>query len=162
MRVLIIEDEFLIARSLAQMLTDGGHVVTGMVGSAEKAIQMLEEQNCDVAVVDANLAGSCAAPIGTALRKRGIPFVVISGYAKQQRSWPACKTHLFYPSLSTLLNCLPLFRRWDLSAEFVRTYSLRTAVDRSDAGAAAPQGAAVLFRLRKLGSCSWRNELRTG
>ena len=38
MRVFIIEDEFLIATSLAQMLTDGGHVVTGMVGSAEKAI----------------------------------------------------------------------------------------------------------------------------
>ena len=84
MRVLIVEDEFLIARTLAQMLTDGGHVVTGMVGSAEKAIQMLEERQCDVAVVDANLAGSCAAPIGAALRKRGIPFVVISGYSKQQ------------------------------------------------------------------------------
>jgi hypothetical protein len=35
-------------------------------------------------VVDANLAGSSAAPIGSALRKRGIPFVVISGYSKQQ------------------------------------------------------------------------------
>ena len=58
MRVLIVEDEFLIARTLAQMLTDGGHVVTGMVGSAEKAISMLEERQCDVAVVGANLAGS--------------------------------------------------------------------------------------------------------
>ena len=84
MRVLIVEDEFLIARTLAQMLTDGGHVVIGMVGSAEKAIQMLEIRKCDVAVVDANLAGSCAAPIGAALRKRRIPFVVISGYSKQQ------------------------------------------------------------------------------
>ena len=84
MHVLIVEDEFLIATNFAQMLTDGGHAVTGMVGSAEKAIQMLEDRKCDVAVVDANLAGSCAAPIGAALRKRGIPFVVISGYSKQQ------------------------------------------------------------------------------
>lgn len=84
MRVLIIEDEFLIATTLAQMLTDGGHVVTGMVGSAVKAIQMLDDRKCDVAVVDANLAGSSAAPIAAALRKRGIPFVVISGYSKQQ------------------------------------------------------------------------------
>lgn len=84
MRVLIIEDEYLIASTLAQMLTNAGHVVTGMVGSAEKAIPMLDERQCDVAVVDANLAGSCAAPIGTALRKRGIPFVVISGYSRQQ------------------------------------------------------------------------------
>jgi DNA-binding response OmpR family regulator len=84
MRVLIVEDEFLIARTLAQMLTEGGHVVTGMVGSAEKAIQMLDDRKCDVAVVDANLSGSCAAPIGAALRKRCIPFVVISGYSKQQ------------------------------------------------------------------------------
>jgi DNA-binding response OmpR family regulator len=35
MRVLIVEDEFLIAKTLAQMLTDGGHVVIGMVGSAD-------------------------------------------------------------------------------------------------------------------------------
>jgi DNA-binding response OmpR family regulator len=84
MRILIIEDEFLIAKTLAQILTDGGHVVSGMVGSAEKAIQLLEDQKIDAAVVDANLAGSCAAPIGAALRKRGIPFVVISGYSKQQ------------------------------------------------------------------------------
>lgn len=84
MRFLIIEDEFLIAKTLAQILTDGGHVISGMAGSAEKAIQFLEDRNIDAAVVDANLAGSCAAPIGTALRRRGIPFVVISGYSKQQ------------------------------------------------------------------------------
>lgn len=84
MRVLIIEDEFLIAKTIAQMLTDAGHVVIGLVGSADKAIQTLDERQCDVAVVDANLAGSCAAPIGTALRRRRIPFVVISGYSKQQ------------------------------------------------------------------------------
>jgi DNA-binding response OmpR family regulator len=84
MRILIVEDEFLIAKTLAQILTDGGHVVSGMVGSAEKAIQMLENQKIDAAVVDANLAGSSAAPIETALRKRGIPFAVISGYSKLQ------------------------------------------------------------------------------
>ena len=81
MQILIVEDEFLIVTTLAQMLIDGGHVVSGMVGPAEKAIQALEERKCDVAFVDANLAGSCAAPISPALRKRGIPFVVISGSA---------------------------------------------------------------------------------
>jgi DNA-binding response OmpR family regulator len=64
MRVLIVEDEYLIARTLAQMLTDGGHVVTGVVGSAEKAIQMLEDRKCDVAVVYANLANTSAQPSG--------------------------------------------------------------------------------------------------
>ena len=83
-RVLIVEDDFLIARTLAQFLTDAGHVVSGMAASADKAIQLLENRKCDVAVVDANLAGSSAAPIGSALRRRGIPFVVISGYSKQQ------------------------------------------------------------------------------
>ena len=71
MRVLIVEDEFLIARTLAQMLTDGGHVVTGMVGSAEKAIPMLEERQCDVAVVDANLWQ------GPALRRLGRRFASV-------------------------------------------------------------------------------------
>jgi DNA-binding response OmpR family regulator len=84
MRILIIEDEFLIARTLAQILTEAGHAVSGMAGSAEKAIALMDAGTIDAAVVDANLAGSCAAPIGSALRKRGIPFVVISGYSKQQ------------------------------------------------------------------------------
>ena len=44
MQILIVEDEFLIATTLAQMLVDGGPVVIGMVGSAEKAIQSLADR----------------------------------------------------------------------------------------------------------------------
>lgn len=84
MRVLIIEDEFLIATTLAKFITDAGHVVVGMTASAKNAIQLLNDRKCDAAVLDANLAGSSSDPIGTALRLRGVPFVVVSGYSQRQ------------------------------------------------------------------------------
>jgi DNA-binding response OmpR family regulator len=84
MRFLIVEDEFLIARMMADALTHAGHTVAGIAGSVDKAIQYLAETECDAAIVDANLSGHCAVDIGAALRERGIPFVVTTGYSQRQ------------------------------------------------------------------------------
>ena len=84
MRFLIIEDEFLIARMISEVLVNSGHTVVGIVGSVDKAIQYLLEPECDAAIVDANLNGFCAVAVGAALRELGIPFVVTSGYAQRQ------------------------------------------------------------------------------
>jgi DNA-binding response OmpR family regulator len=84
MRVLIVEDEFLVSRMMAEALTVAGHTVVGVVASADKAIQFTLGTEFDVAIVDANLKGLCAVDVGAALRERGIPFVVTTGYALQQ------------------------------------------------------------------------------
>lgn len=84
MRFLIIEDEFLIARMMAEVLINAGHTVAGIAGSVDKALGYLKEPECDAAIVDANLNGLCAVDVGAALRERGIPFVVTTGYAQRQ------------------------------------------------------------------------------
>jgi CheY-like chemotaxis protein len=69
---------------MAAVLVDAGHTVVGIAGSANKAMQVLVERACDAAIIDANLKGDCADPVGAMLRDRGIPFVVTTGYAQQQ------------------------------------------------------------------------------
>ncbi|MCU0954778.1 MAG: response regulator [Hyphomicrobium sp.] len=84
MRVLIVEDEFLIAQMVAELLTDAGHTVVGIAGSVDKAIEKIEQHDIDVAIVDANLKGLCADDVGVELREHGIPFVVTTGYSQRQ------------------------------------------------------------------------------
>jgi DNA-binding response OmpR family regulator len=85
-RVLIIEDEPLVAESLRADLIDAGFDVVGVAPRLEKALRLIEESACDIAIVDANLAGVSAAPAAVALAARKLPFVVLSGYTRSQLS----------------------------------------------------------------------------
>jgi DNA-binding response OmpR family regulator len=88
MRVLVVEDEQLIAHSIADILTDGGYEIAGIAASADQVIRLLGQERCDLAVVDANLAGSSSVPVATALVSRAIPYVVVSGYARRELQLP--------------------------------------------------------------------------
>ena len=80
-RILIVEDEYLVAMSLAEALQDAGSIVLGPVPSVDKAITKIEsEPHIDGAVVDVNLGGVLAYPVADMLIARKIPFVFTSGY----------------------------------------------------------------------------------
>jgi CheY-like chemotaxis protein len=79
-RILVVEDEYLIAMSLADALESAGSVVVGPVSSVEKAIQKIESEFIDAAVVDVNLGGVLAYGVADMLIARKIPFVFTSGY----------------------------------------------------------------------------------
>jgi PAS domain S-box-containing protein len=81
-RVLVIEDDMLIALDLAEMLRELGHQVIGPVGRLSDALEIIERESVDAAVLDANLGGESAAPIAKRLRTLAIPFVVATGYAQ--------------------------------------------------------------------------------
>lgn len=91
MRILIVEDEYLVAADLAALLTDAGHDIVGIAASADQVIRTLSEQACDLAILDANLAGSSVSPVAAALNLRSIPFVVVSGYAQRELLLPLRK-----------------------------------------------------------------------
>jgi CheY-like chemotaxis protein len=81
LRILVVEDEYLIAMSLADALQNAGSVVVGPVPSVDKAIQKIEsEHHIDAAVVDVNLGGVLAYAVADMLIARKIPFVFTSGY----------------------------------------------------------------------------------
>ena len=80
-RILIVEDEYLIAMSLRDALENAGSVVVGPVPSVEKAIKTIElDPHIDAAIVDVNLGGVLAYPVADMLIARKIPFVFTSGY----------------------------------------------------------------------------------
>jgi CheY-like chemotaxis protein len=80
-RILIVEDEFLIAMNLAEALQDAGSIVLGPVSSVDKAIQKIQsEPHIDGAVLDVNLGGVRAYPVADLLIAMNIPFVFTSGY----------------------------------------------------------------------------------
>ncbi len=58
LRILIVEDEALLAMELEGLIEDCGHVVAGWVTNYEAACRAVEEQHVDVAFVDVNIAGS--------------------------------------------------------------------------------------------------------
>jgi DNA-binding response OmpR family regulator len=83
-RVLIVEDEPLVAENLRADLIDEGFEVVGVAARVESALSLIQGMVFDVAIIDANLAGMSAAPAAAALSARGLPFMVLSGYAREQ------------------------------------------------------------------------------
>ncbi len=85
MRILIIEDEPMIALYLQELLEDAGFSVAGVAGRLDKALALIKSTHFDVAILDANLAGISSSPAATALAARNLPFVLLSGYSIQQQ-----------------------------------------------------------------------------
>ncbi|MFZ2105537.1 MAG: response regulator [Roseiarcus sp.] len=83
-RVIIVEDEPLVAENLRDDLVEAGFDVVGVAPRVESALKLIERTGFDVAILDANLAGTSAAPAAAALSARGLPFMVLSGYAREQ------------------------------------------------------------------------------
>ena len=80
-RVLVVEDEYLLADELSISLMEVGADVLGPVGSVEVALNLMGvEGEIDAAVLDVNLAGETVFPVAEALSARAVPFVFASGY----------------------------------------------------------------------------------
>jgi CheY-like chemotaxis protein len=84
-RILIIEDEAILALVLEEFLADAGFEIAGIAGRLETALALIQRGVSDAAILDANLAGVSSAPAAMALTARGVPFVVVSGYLPEQQ-----------------------------------------------------------------------------
>lgn len=89
-KILVVEDEPLIALALAADLETAGFQVLGPVGTADGARALIAREGCDGAVLDVNLHGESSESVADALSARGTPFVSLSGYSREQRP-PAFK-----------------------------------------------------------------------
>jgi DNA-binding response OmpR family regulator len=86
LRLLVVEDETLIAMELEDILHDLGHRVLEICGTVPQAVAFLDANadGLDGAILDANLGGTSAEPVAKALRERRVPFVVASGYSADE------------------------------------------------------------------------------
>lgn len=81
-RVLLLEDEPIIAMSVEDMLVDLGCVVIGPALSAAEADTLARNEQLDAALLDINMGDGASFPVASILRKRGIPFSFATGYGR--------------------------------------------------------------------------------
>src|SRR6202045_5470871 len=79
-RVLVVEDETMVAWLLEDMLADLGCAVVGPAAHVNQALAMLDAEAIDAAVLDVNLQGQKSYPIADAIAARGVPFAFSTGY----------------------------------------------------------------------------------
>ncbi|WP_241557456.1 response regulator [Croceibacterium ferulae] len=83
MRVLIVEDEPLIAMTLEDILIDLGCVVVGLASRLNEALDLVRRLEVDAAILDVNIHGEKSFPVASALQQRGARYVFATGYGLQ-------------------------------------------------------------------------------
>jgi CheY-like chemotaxis protein len=81
-KVLVVEDEMIVAWLLEDLLFDLGYVIVGPAVGVNQALTLIATESIDVAVLDVNLNGEMSYPIADALATRHVPFVFVTGYDK--------------------------------------------------------------------------------
>jgi PAS domain S-box-containing protein len=79
-RVLLVEDEALVAMMIQECLLECGHSVVGPISRASEALSAAREGDFDAAILDINLGDGMAYPVADILAARGVPFVFLTGY----------------------------------------------------------------------------------
>ncbi|WP_053572826.1 response regulator [Caballeronia cordobensis] len=97
-RIMVVEDDYLVALGLSTVLEEAGAHVVGPLASAQEAVALLEEgrEMVDAAVLDVDLNGEKSYPVADALESRNIRFIFATGYgidavAEGYRHHPRCQ-----------------------------------------------------------------------
>ena len=80
-RVLVVEDEFLLSAVLSAELQEAGYDVLGPCATVAAAMEAVQSEAFDGAILDINLKGELVYPVAEELAQRRIPFMFLSGYA---------------------------------------------------------------------------------
>lgn len=111
-RILLVEDEIMVAWALEDMLGKLGCAVVGPAARVDQALALIDTVDVDAAVLDINLNGEESYPVADALTARGVPFLFSTGYHKSNlreayRSLPLLQKPYERSSLSSqLVNLL--------------------------------------------------------
>lgn len=81
LRILIVEDEPIVALNYATILQGAGFQIVGPVGTITKAIDAIERQALNGAVLDIDIGGVPVDPVIVALRRRNLPYIFVSAFA---------------------------------------------------------------------------------
>lgn len=86
-RVLLVEDEPMIAFALEDMVLDLGYAVVGPAHRLADALELAAREQFELAVLDVNLNEQRSYAVADLLRARGIPFLFATGYAEGGLDW---------------------------------------------------------------------------
>lgn len=82
LRLLLVEDEAIVALMIEEMLNDLGCIVVDVAGTVSRGLSFVETaaRTLDAAVLDVNLGGEKVYPVAEKLAANGVPFVFSTGY----------------------------------------------------------------------------------
>ena len=80
LRILVVEDNYVLAESMRWALEGLGCEVVGPAPSSSKAFELIEADMVDAAILDIDLQGKSSAPVAQRLRDKGRPFLFLTGY----------------------------------------------------------------------------------
>ena len=108
-KVLIVEDELLVALLIEEFLDQLGCSILGPCASVAKALAAAQSERFDLAVLDVNLAGEKVYPVADVLVERHIPFLFLSGYGEEaipagHRDWKVCTKPFKADVLATMMS----------------------------------------------------------
>jgi CheY-like chemotaxis protein len=79
-KVLVVEDEMMIAMLIEDMLDELGCKLVGPATNVPRALELIGKERVEVAVLDLNLDGKDTYAIADALRQKNVPFIFATGY----------------------------------------------------------------------------------
>jgi two-component sensor histidine kinase len=94
-RVLVVEDSFMIVSALELAFASFGWTMVGPATRIPKALALIKMENFDAVLLDVNLDGDMSWDVAAALKARGIPFVLSTGYELGALLPPFLKGHQF-------------------------------------------------------------------
>jgi PAS domain S-box-containing protein len=83
-RILVVEDEALVAMALCETLKELGYQVIGPCSRISEALGALRTSDVDAAILDINLGGEMVYPLADVLAEARIPFVFVTGYGAEE------------------------------------------------------------------------------
>jgi PAS domain S-box-containing protein len=98
-RILLVEDESLIAMMMEQSLRDLNFDVVGPFGTVHEALAAIDREPVDAGIIDINLGGEMAYPVARILRARKVPFVFMTGYGAEAIVTPFPEVRIFQKPL---------------------------------------------------------------
>lgn len=112
LRVLVVEDEILLAMELVDELEELGAIPVGPIQNLEAAMAAVHEHHFDAAMLDVDLNGSLSLPIANALQERGTPFLFVTGNDAFVRAhFPAIPVHPKPCDMALIVDALELLVR---------------------------------------------------
>ena len=109
LRVLLVEDESIIAMLTESMLQELGCDEVVLAGSVGQALSAIEERMPDLAVLDVNLRGEMVLPVAERLARDNVPFAFATGYNNSGmlatwRAYPLVQKPFGMPELEAALK----------------------------------------------------------
>jgi len=90
-RILVVEDESVIAMLLEDQLEELGYSPLGPAANVAEALSLLAKETPDAALLDVNLGNEVSYPVAVALNAAGIPYIFITGYGATGLSREFCE-----------------------------------------------------------------------